>query len=29
MNNFKERSWIDVTKDELLKMEEDAAKYGD
>lgn len=29
MNNFKERSWVEISKDDLLKMEEDAIKYGD
>ena len=26
MNNFKERNWQEVTKDDLLKIEEDAVK---
>lgn len=29
MNNFKEKSWQEVNKDDLLKIEEDALKYGD
>jgi len=29
INNFKEKSWMEVSKDDLLTMEESAAKYAD
>jgi len=29
IQSFKEKSWMDVTKEELTQMEENAGKYSD
>ncbi len=29
MNAFRERTWADITKDELIEFSESAIKYGD
>ena len=29
MNSFREKPWSEVTRDDLVKIEEDAIKYGD
>lgn len=29
IQQFKEKSWLDVTKEDLAKMEEDAGKYSE